>query len=140
LWKLFHERQEHYLNLSKIWAGFNDKNLRILWLTLALISEGYEVNNKVNFYDELLDYSSPKYESSIRQNALTNLLFLNPNDQNILQNLVNATTHHKWQFTLFARNQIRELIKTERHKKYFQDMLPTLNSAEQSQLKRLLEN
>ena len=140
LWKLFPERQQHYLNLSKNWIGFNDKNLRILWLTLALISEGYEVNNKVNFYDELLDYSSSKYESSIRQNALTNLLYLNPNDQNILQNLVNATTHHKWQFTLFARNQIRELIKTERHKKYFQDMLPTLNSAEQNQLKRLLEN
>ncbi len=140
LWKLFPERQEHYLNLSKNWVGFNDKNLRILWLTLALISEGYEVNNKVNFYDELLEYSSPKYESSIRQNALTNLLYLNPNDRNILQNLVNATTHHKWQFTLFARNQIRELIKTERHKKYFQEMLPTLNTAEQNQLKRLLEN
>jgi len=140
LWKLFPERQEYYLNLSKNWVGFNDKNLRILWLTLALISEGYEVNNKVKFYDELLDYSSSKYESSIRQNALTNLLYLNPNDQNILQNLVNATTHHKWQFTLFARNQIRELIKTERHKKFFQEMLPTLNSAEQSQLKRLLEN
>src|SRR5690606_1026282 len=120
LWKLFPERQEHYLNLSKNWVGLNDKNLRILWLTLALISEGYEVNNKVKFYDELLDYSSTKYESSIRQNALTNLLYLNPNDQNILQNLVNATTHHKWQFTLFARNQIRELIKTERHKKFFQ--------------------
>lgn len=140
LWKLFPERHEYYLNLSKNWVGFNDKNLRILWLTLALISEGYEVNNKVNFYDELLDYSSPKYESSIRQNALTNLLFLNPNDQNILQNLVNATTHHKWQFTLFARNQIRELIKTERHKKFFQEMLPNLIYVEQNQLKRLLEN
>ncbi len=140
LWRLFPERQEHYLNVSKKWTGFNDKNLRILWLTLALISEGYEVNNKVNFYDELLEYSSPKYESSIRQNALTNLLYLNPNDRNILQNLVNATTHHKWQFTLFARNQIRELVKTERHKKYFQEMLPTLNEAEQNQLKRLLEN
>ncbi|RXR32216.1 M1 family peptidase [Flavobacterium piscinae] len=140
LWRLFPERQEHYLNLSKDWIGFNDKNLRILWLTLALLSEGYEVLNKVKFYDELFDFSSSKYESSIRQNALTNLLYLNPNDQNILRNLVNATTHHKWQFTLFARNQIRELIKTERHKKFFQEMLPTLSSAEQNQLNRLLEN
>jgi aminopeptidase N len=140
LWRLFPERQEHYLNLSKDWIGFNDKNLRILWLTLALLSEGYEVSNKVNFYDELLDYSSSSYESSIRQNALTNLLYLNPNDQNILRNLVNATTHHKWQFTLFARNQIRELMKTERHKKFFQEMLPSLSSAEQNQLNRLLDN
>lgn len=140
LWNLFPEKQAVYLNQSNEWIGFNDKNLRILWLTLALMTKDYQNENKVNCYDELLNYSSPKFESSIRQNALTNLLFLNPNDQNILRNLVNATTHHKWQFTLFARNQIRELIKTERHKKYFEEMLPSLNAAEQSQLKRLLEN
>ncbi|MDP2160828.1 MAG: M1 family metallopeptidase [Flavobacterium sp.] len=140
LWNLFPEKQAEYLNQSKEWIGFNDKNLRILWLTLALMTKDYQNENKVNFYDELLNYSSPNFESSIRQNALTNLLFLNPNDQNILRNLVNATTHHKWQFTLFARNQIRELVKTERHKKYFEEMLPSLNVAEQSQLKRLLEN
>lgn len=140
LWKLFPEKQPVYLNQSKDWVGFNDKNLRILWLTLALMTENYENANKVNFYDELLAYSTPNYESGVRQNALTNLLFLNPNDQNILKNLVNATTHHKWQFTLFARNQIRELLKTERHKKYFQELLPSLNAAEQIQLRRLLES
>ncbi|WP_396175837.1 M1 family metallopeptidase [Flavobacterium sp.] len=140
LWNLFPEKQAVYLNQSKDWIGFNDKNLRILWLTLALMTKDYQNENKVNFYDELLNYSSPNFESSIRQNALTNLLFLNPNDQNILRNLVNATTHHKWQFTLFARNQIRELVKTDRHKKYFEEMLPSLNAVEQSQLKRLLEN
>jgi aminopeptidase N len=140
LWKLFPEKQPVYLNQSKDWAGFNDKNLRILWLTLALMTENYENYKKVNFYDELLAYSTSNYESGVRQNALTNLLFLNPNDQNILKNLVNATTHHKWQFTLFARNQIRELLKTERHKKYFQELLPSLNVAEQIQLRRLLES
>ncbi|MDD2986772.1 M1 family metallopeptidase [Flavobacterium sp.] len=139
LWRLFPEKQTDYLNLSKDWIGFNDKNLRILWLTLALMTKEYEMQQKVNFYDELIEYSSPKFESSIRQNALTNLLFLNPNDENILRNLVNATTLHKWQFTLFARNQIRELVKTERHKKYFEEMMPSLNEAEQKQLKRLLE-
>lgn len=139
LWRLFPEKQTDYLNLSEGWIGFNDKNLRILWLTLALMTKEYEMQQKVNFYDELIEYSSPKFESSIRQNALTNLLFLNPNDENILRNLVNATTHHKWQFTLFARNQIRELAKTERHKKYFEEMMPSLSEAEQKQLKRLLE-
>ena len=139
LWRLFPEKQTDYLNLSKDWIGFNDKNLRILWLTLALMTKEYEMQQKVNFYDELIEYSSPKFESSIRQNALTNLLFLNPNDENILRNLVKATTHHKWQFTLFTRNQIRELVKTERHKKYFEEMMPSLSEAEQKQLKRLLE-
>lgn len=140
VWKLFPNKQAVYLNQTKDWIGFNDKNLRILWLTLALMTQDYENENKVNFYDELIEYSSPNFESSIRHNALTNLLYLNPNDQNILKNLVNATTHHKWQFTLFARNQIRELLKTERHRTYFEEMLPSLNEAEQNQLRRLLEN
>ena len=140
LWRLSPDKQAVYLNQSKNWIGFNDKNLRILWLTLALITQDYENENKVHFYDELLRYSSPIYESSIRQNALTNLLYLNQNDQNILRNLVNATTHHKWQFTLFARNQIRELLKTDRHRAYFDEMLPSLNEAEQNQLRRLMVN
>jgi len=140
LWRLFPNKQPIYLNQSKNWIGFNDKNLRILWLTLALLTQDYENESKINFYDELMQYSSPVYESSIRQNALTNLLYLNPNDQNILRNLVNATTHHKWQFTLFARNQIRELLKTDRHRAHFDEMLSTLNETEQKQLKRLLEN
>ena len=140
LWRLFPNKQPIYLNQSKNWIGFNDKNLRILWLTLTLLTQDYENESKVNFYDELMQYSSPVYESSIRQNALTNLLYLNPNDQNILRNLVNATTHHKWQFTLFARNQIRELLKTDRHRAHFDEMLSTLNETEQKQLKRLLEN
>ena len=139
LWKLTPEKRFEYLNQSKEWVGFNDNNLRILWLTLALMTENYEMENKVHFYDELMGYSTSKYESAIRQNALTNLLFLNPNDQNILRNLVEATVHHKWQFTLYARNTIRDLLKTERHKTYFETMLPTLPEKEKAQLQRLLK-
>ncbi len=140
LWQLFPEKQVEYLNQSKDWIGFNDKNLRILWLTLALMTKDYQNENKVHFYDELLDYTTPAFESAIRQNALTNLLYLNPNDRNGLRNLVNALIHHKWQFTLFARNKIRELVKNERHKSYFEELLPALNQEEQLQLKRLLAN
>ena len=59
------------------------------------------MENKAKFYDELLSYCSPKFESSIRQNALENLLFINDKDKNVLPLLVNSLVSHKWQFSKF---------------------------------------
>jgi aminopeptidase N len=139
LWSQFPEAQKQLLDKSKDWMGFNDKNLRILWLTLALGTTAYEAENKVKFYDELLGYCSPKYESSIRQNALENLFFLNKNDQNLLQYLVNATTNHKWQFTKFAREKIRSMLKNKNHRTYFEGLMSKLSENEQIQLNKLLK-
>jgi aminopeptidase N len=140
LWNLFPDNQIEYLTISKNWIGFEDKNLRILWLTLALITTNYELDKKPDFYDELLAYASPKYPSAIRQNAISNLLDINSLDENVMKYLIQATTHHKWQFTLFARNQIRSLLKSEAHQRFFEETLPTLIDVEQKQLRRLLEN
>lgn len=139
LWSQFPKEQHKYLEKSKNWIGMNDKNLRILWLTMALMSKDYEVENKVNFYDELLNYTTPKFESNVRQNAITNLLFIKPTDTNVLQALVNPLTSHKWQFSKFSRDKIRELIKKEKFKNYYLELLPTLPENEKAQLKRLLE-
>jgi len=139
LWSQFPKEQHKYLEKSKTWVGMNDKNLRILWLTMALMSKDYEVENKVNFYDELLNYTTPKFESNVRQNAITNLLFIKPTDTNVLQALVNPLTSHKWQFSKFSRDKIRELIKKEKFKNYYLELLPTLPENEKAQLKRLLE-
>jgi aminopeptidase N len=56
----------------------------------------------------------------------------------VLKNLVNATTHHKWQFTKYARDKIRALIKDEKYYNLFENLLPSLPDNEQFQLKRLL--
>lgn len=139
IWSQFPKDQKKYLDKSKTWVGMNDKNLRILWLTMALMAKDYEVENKINFYDELLKYTTIKFESTVRQNAITNLLFLKPTDTNVLQALVNPLASHKWQFSKFARDKIRELIKKEKFKNYYLELLPTLPENEKVQLKRLLE-
>ncbi len=138
LWTKFPKDQPKYLEMSKNWIGFNDKNLRILWLTLALMTPNYEMNRKPIFYDELLAYASNQYESTIRHNALTNLLYLNPRDENVMRQLMQATTHHKWQFTLFARNQIKALAKNEAHLNFFKKMEATLSETEKTQLQKIL--
>ena len=53
-WAQFPEDQKRILDNSKEWIGFNDKNLRILWLTLALGTKEYQMEDKGKFYDELL--------------------------------------------------------------------------------------
>lgn len=137
-WSQFPEEQQELLNKSKTWIGFNDKNLRILWLTLALGTKDYETQNKVKFYDELLDYCSPKYESSIRQNAIENLLFVSKNDKNVLPYLVNSATSHRWQFSKFAREKIRFLLKNKNHRTYFEELLPKLPVNEKNVLEKIL--
>ncbi len=139
LFSSFPEDRFQLLDNTRKWIGFNDKNLRVTWLTMALITPDYKVEDKPRFYDELLDYSSSKYESGLRQNALNNLLYLDPDDANVMFNLVNALVSHRWQFSKFARENVRNLLKSEKHRTHFAKMLEELPENEKFQLNRLLQ-
>ena len=134
----FPENQKWLLDKTKTWVGFNDKNLRVLWLTFALRAKDYEQESKVQFYEELLQYASPNYESTLRQNALTKLLYLDKNDINPMKFLVNGLVSHKWQFSKYSRDTVRALLKSDRHRTYFTSIIPELPENEQFQLNRLL--
>jgi aminopeptidase N len=137
LWKNFPERRAEYLDKSQNWIGFNDYNLRTLWLSLALSTKNYTDNSEI-LISELIDFSSTKYEASTRQNALEKLIgFKIINDQ-VLSNLVNSTTHHMWQFSKFGRDTIRLLLKNSEMRALFERILTNLTPDEQFQLNRLL--
>ena len=135
----FPEKQAEFLDEGKDWVGFNDKNLRILWLALAYKAKDYRVNEKEAFYTELQSYTYPEYESSVRQNALANLLYIGKPDAVVLQNLVNATLHYKWQFSKYGRDNIRKLLKKEGYRQQFEQLLPTLPEAEKAKLESILK-
>jgi aminopeptidase N len=135
LWKNFPENRRVYLAKAQNWIGGNDKSLRSLFLTFSIENQSLE---KEKYYNELVDYTSPKYESSVRQNAIINALAINENDPIVLKNLVNATTHYKWQFTKFAREKIRELL-VGGARPQFQVIYHTLTEKEKVQLDKLLE-
>jgi aminopeptidase N len=138
LWNSFQNKRVNYLEKSKDWMGFNDFNLRILWLSLAVSTPEYAAN-KETYLEELVNYSSPNYEATIRQNALEYLINFNVINEVVLKNLVNATTHHTWQFSKFGRENIRVLLKNPEIRITFQTILPSLNEKEQFQLDRLLK-
>ncbi|WP_412475979.1 M1 family metallopeptidase [Flavobacterium sp. TBRC 19031] len=136
LWKAFPENRNRYLEKAKNWIGGNDKSLRILYLTFALLSE--DSQDRAALYTELVGYTSPIFESSVRQNAITNALSIHPKDAAVLRNLVNATVHHKWQFSKFGRDKIRQLLKNDGYADLFQSLLPSLSQNEAVQLQKLL--
>ncbi|MCW2118417.1 M1 family metallopeptidase [Flavobacterium sp. 7A] len=137
LWSNFPEKRFQYLEQSKRWIGFNDYNLRTLWLSLALSTPNY-ITDKPPLIAELIQYSSPKYEAITRQNALERLISFKIINDVVLINLVKATTHHMWQFSKFGRDSIRKMLKEAGMKTTFEHILPQLNEAEKFQLNRLL--
>lgn len=138
LWNNFPEQRIHYLEKSKTWMGFNDYNLRTLWLTLALSTPDYAFDKQV-FETELIQYSSIDYEANTRQNALEKLLSFKITNDVVLGNLVNATTHHMWQLTKFGRDSIRKLLKNPKMRASLERIVSDLNESEQFQLNRLLQ-
>ncbi len=138
LWKNSPEHRIAYLERSKDWIGFTDYNLRTLWLSLALSTGEYSVNKEI-FINELIEYSSPNFETITRQNSLEKLIAFHLINDMVLKNLVNATTHHMWQFSKFGRDTIRTLLKNQEIRASFERILPDLDEKEQFQLNRLLK-
>jgi aminopeptidase N len=139
LWKNFPESRKDYLTNAQNWVGGNDKSLRILFLTFSVFSIEGQTAEKTIYYNELVDYTSSNYESAVRQNAIMNALTINDKNTTVLQNLVNATTHYKWQFSKFGREKIRELLALEGYRILFESLIPSLNESERSQLQKLLK-
>jgi aminopeptidase N len=137
LWNNFPNQRVQYLEQTKNWIGFNDYNLRTLWLSLALSTEDYKSDKNI-LINELINYSSTNYEAITRQNALEKLVAFQLLNKEVLGNLVNSTTHHMWQFSKFGRDTIRRLLKKEAMRTNFEQILPNLSEREQIQLKRLL--
>ncbi|MBU2949181.1 M1 family metallopeptidase [Tamlana agarivorans] len=109
LWSNFPNDNKLYLKQTKGVEGFNDKNVRILWLTLALITEDFEPENNTRYFEELTEYTSPKYGFEIRQNAFAYLNQIRACKAMCQKNLKQAETHHNWQFSKFAK----QLLKVE---------------------------
>lgn len=113
LWKNFPENQNRYLETTKKIQGFNDKNIRMLWLVLALNTPGYEPDMNQVYFEELRGYSNSEYSFQIRQNAFQYLNVLQACDAICQDNLKQATKSPIWQFSKFAKGMLVEINKTK---------------------------
>ncbi|PKV51645.1 aminopeptidase N [Aquimarina sp. MAR_2010_214] len=126
LWTSFPEKRKEYLDLTKEIVGFNTKNIRMLWLVLALNTKDYHTSEHQKFYLELSGYTSSKFGFSTRENAFTYLESLQAFSDQSLIDLVGGATHHNWRFRNSCRKILDKILKDEKYKKKYVVLLNSL--------------
>ncbi len=116
LWSSFPEKRQEYLDKLKNSVGFQDKNIRQLWLALAIVTPDYEVSAKDSYGDELRSYTSGRYSFEIRQKAFEYCEQLQLINEEVLLNLSNACVHHNWRFRNFSRALLTRILENETYK------------------------
>ncbi|WP_452223087.1 M1 family metallopeptidase [Lacinutrix chionoecetis] len=116
LWSKYPKGRAKYLDATKDVIGFNDKNVKCLWLTLALLTPDYNPAFNNVYINELNSYTSPKYGFQTRQNAFSYINNLKIFNTKALINLKDATNHHNWRFKSFARDLLKSLSEDEQYK------------------------
>lgn len=140
LWQSFAEERTSFLSKTKDLIGLSDYNLRIKWLSLALMTADIPSSDKLTYYDELLAYSTAKFPSNIRRNALESLLFLDKNDTNVFESLANGIVHHKWQFAKYCRDEIKKQLASKNKKEFYTKLVSQLEEANQKVLQKMLDD
>ncbi|WP_019039641.1 M1 family metallopeptidase [Psychroflexus tropicus] len=116
LWMSFPEDRSLYLDKVKDVIGFQDKNVRLLWLTLNLATPDYEPKQKANTFQKLSGHTQPRYPYQIRQHAFGYLYQINTFTQKNYKNLMKGVFHPVWQFKKFCRELLDTLMKDDKHR------------------------
>ena len=139
LFNQFVADQPAYLEKAKLWSGNSDLSLRITYLFLSQLSINFDLIEKQSNLDELINYTSPQFESSIRRNAFDAALqFQNINDR-VLENLINATLHFKWQFSKYAKDTVRSLLKNATFRNRYELAKTSFSGENKLQLQKFLD-
>jgi aminopeptidase N len=83
----FPKNTDYYLELTWDMEGWRGKNIRFMWLAIALS------NGKTEYLTELIGYCSPKYEFETRINAFSLLKELEYYDEETLRHAEIASKH-----------------------------------------------
>ncbi|MBR9757843.1 MAG: M1 family metallopeptidase [Algicola sp.] len=103
LWVNFPEDRATFFNKTRTAFGDATKNVRLLWLVLALSTPDFEPDNDVMYYNELVNYTAPVYNYELRISAFQYLEALNACHSTCKANLTQAMTHHNWRMVKFAK-------------------------------------
>ena len=138
LWEVFPENRETYLDRLKGTTGLPNKNIRLLWLTLSLITPEYQPDNKKEFYDALNDYTAPRYNFEIRLQAFKYLFLIRAFSNTALENLIQASESPVWQFKKASRKLLKTINTTEEGKEQLRNLRQQLTTHQLGILNKVL--
>lgn len=122
LWVNFPEERVKYLQKTKDIMGFNDYNVRLLWLVLHLNTIEFQPEKKQAVLNELIEYSLPRHHFELRMNAFIYLKLIGGFETESVRSLLDAVKHHNWRFSKFAKELITELEKEPTYKQLIENL------------------
>lgn len=137
LWSLVPEKRTVYLDKMKGVLGFQDRNVRQLWLALALLTEDYRETNKRSYLEELKGYTSSDFGFEVRERAFGYVQELQLFDESTLAHLVNASVHHNWRFRSSAREMLKAVLKNPALKEKITGIWDSFSEAEKSSVQSI---
>ncbi|MEM7486218.1 MAG: M1 family metallopeptidase [Bacteroidota bacterium] len=138
LWTDFPDNQTTYLDKTKDIVGLPNKNVRLLWLTLALVSPTYRTDLKPAFFRELNSYTSSEHHFEVRLLAFQFLKNVGAFNDNTLKNLVDACSHHVWYFKKSSRKMLKEFLKRDGNVARLKAIYPSLSQEQQYYLDKTM--
>ncbi|MBC9795649.1 M1 family metallopeptidase [Sinomicrobium weinanense] len=145
LWVNFPENAPAYLEKTKNIAGFARKNIRMLWLALAMSAPAYPTGTETDVFraknrwkEELEGYTSPRYAYEVRQNAFGMLYQMGLLHGEVLKNLIRACVHHTWGFARDSRNMLKSLLKSEEYTREVRELMPKFGEKEKAFLEGVM--
>ncbi len=138
LWTDFPENRATYLDETEEIQGLPNQNIRLLWLTLALVSPDYNEDKKPLYFNELSGYTGSEHHFEIRLLAFQYLKNIGAFNDEALKNLIAACSHHVWHFKKSSRKILKEFLKTKDNVARVEALYSTLGSQEQEYLDKTL--
>lgn len=136
LWYFFPEDRFIYLNQTQHTIGLPNKNVRLLWLTLALITPDYNTHKKQAYFKELSEYTSSYYHFEVRELAFNYLYKLNAFTDTNLKDLLQACEHWVWQFSKSSKQMLATLLQDEEYLNRYKNIFSELSVSQQNILKQ----
>jgi aminopeptidase N len=138
LWIYFDDDRHTYLERCRNVIGFPNRNVRLLWLTLALLSPGFEDENKPKYFDELSGYTSQEHGFETRQLAFQYLKEAFRFTDDNIKDLIGASVHPSWQFRSYARTILNDLLADAKYLARIKNLQQELNEEELRYIKQKL--
>lgn len=116
LWANFPQERIKYLQKTKDIIGFNDYNVKLLWLALHLNTVEYQPEMKQDILNEMISYSLPNHHFELRMNAFNYLKLIGGFEIESVKSLLQATKHHNWRFSKYAKDMLVYLETDDQYK------------------------
>lgn len=135
LWEQFPAERKKYLEETRNLEGFYNKNIRMLWLTLNLVTPEFEPNHTQDYYEELAGYTAAWQPFQLRENAFSYLYQLGAFSPESLESLIKGTRHHTYGFRNYCRELLNELLKNEEYRQQLVEISANMTAEETSYLR-----